>query len=225
LKKLFTLPVLSSIFLTILPILFSSVITILAIENEQIILQFTATDWILLTIFCTFTSIIALSPPTFLAVVFGYFLGWKALPLLFFLNMGAIFLVNRMVVLFKDKFGFLNEFLSQNQQVTQLLNGIKQDEFRIVFFTKLSPIMPFALTNLVFSLSGAKLKNILWGGFLGMVPRTVLAVWSSMQVRNIRKLLENPNEGSTNQIVLIVLFVVSIVGLYAVIQRVIKKKV
>lgn len=80
--------------------------------------------------------------------------------------------------------------------------------------------MPFALTNLVFSLSGARLKNILWGGFLGMIPRTILAVWSSMQVRNIRKLLENPNEGNTNQIILIVLFVVSIIGLYAVIQKI-----
>jgi uncharacterized membrane protein YdjX (TVP38/TMEM64 family) len=220
LKKLFTVPVLSSIFLTILPILFSSVITFLAIENEKTILQFTATQWILLTILCTFTSIIAVSPPTFLAVVFGYFLGWKSLPMLLVLNIGAIFLVNRVVVLFKDKFDFMNNFLAQNQQVSGLLNAIKQDEFRIIFFTKLSPIMPFALTNLVFSLSGARLKNILWGGFLGMIPRTLLAIWSSMQVRNIRKLLENPNENSTNQIILIVLFVVSIIGLYAVVQKI-----
>ena len=92
-----------------------------------------------------------------------------------------------------------------NQRVREILENIKEQELKIIFFAKLSPVLPFALTNFVFALSGAKLKNILLGGFLGMIPRTVLAVWTGHQAKEIRKLLENPNEGSLQQILLIVL--------------------
>lgn len=216
-------PLISSIFLTVLPVIFSSALTLFVIQHEGQIAQLSFLNWVIISVICCFTSVIALSPPTFLALIFGYFLGWKSLPLLFGLNMGAIFLVNR-IVSWSVIAESVSRFLSQNQKVVDLLESIKKEEFKIIFFTKLSPVMPFALTNIVFSLSGASLRNILLGGFLGMIPRTVLAVWTSLQVRNIKILLENPNESTTNQILLIGLFVVSVVGLYAVLQKVILKK-
>lgn len=125
--------------------------------------------------------------------------------------MVAIYLVNMLTRLMeREKF---IEYLSGNKKVKAILDSIRKDEFKIIFFTKLSPVLPFALMNLVFSLSGAKLKNILWGGFLGMIPRTVLAVWTASQAKEIRKLLENPNEGSTEKIVIIILVVASMAGI------------
>ena len=99
-----------------------------------------------------------------------------------------------------------------------ILENIKEQELKIIFFAKLSPVLPFALTNFVFALSGAKLRNILLGGFLGMIPRTVLAVWTGQQANEIRKLLENPNEGNVQKILLIVLLVVSVVGIFYFLQ-------
>lgn len=154
---------------------------------------------------------IALTPPTFLALIFGYFLGWSAILPVFILNMVAIYLVN-MLTRLMNRERFI-EYLSENKKVKAILDSIRNDEFKIIFFTKLSPVLPFALMNLVFSLSGAKLKNILWGGFLGMIPRTLLAIWTASQAKEIRKLLENPNEGSTEKIVIIILVVASIAGI------------
>lgn len=137
------------------------------------------------------------------------------------MNIVAISLVNSITKRIDgDKF---RNYLSDNKNVSTILNNIRKEELKFIFFTKLSPVLPFALTNFVFALSGAKLKNILLGGFLGMIPRTLLAVWTGSQAKEIRKLLENPNEGNLQKILIISLLVISVGGvLYYVSPRKIK---
>lgn len=104
-------------------------------------------------------------------------------------------------------------YLSDNKKVSGILENIRREELKVIFFTKLSPVLPFALTNFVFALSGAKLRNILLGGFLGMIPRTALAVWTGSQAKEIKRLLENPNEGNLQKILIILLIIFSVAGL------------
>jgi hypothetical protein len=53
-----------------------------------------------------------------------------------------------------------------------------------------------------------------------MIPRTLLAVWTGSQAKEIRKLLENPNEGSLQKILIIILLVVSVGGIiYSILQK------
>lgn len=186
------------------------------IAHETEIGGYNDKTWIIITLICCVTSSVAITPPTYLALVFGYFLGWHAILPVFVLNMAAIFLVN-MVTRWLDKDRF-KTYLSENKRVKGIMDNIKEQELKIIFFAKLSPVLPFALTNFVFALSGAKLKNILLGGFLGMIPRTVLAVWTGYQAKEIRKLLENPNEGNLQKILLIVLLVASVGGILYFLQ-------
>lgn len=216
LKKL-SGPALLGLFMTVAPLLFSSVVTYYAVTHEATVATFSATDWLALTLLCCLTSTLALTPPTLLALIFGYFLGWAALLPLLALNMGAIALVNALVRrLDHDR---VLRLIAQNPKAMRILNRIKAEELTFIFFTKLSPVLPFAVTNLVFALSGASLRNILLGGFLGMVPRTALAVWTGAQAREIRTLLDNPNDGNWTQIALIGLLLASVVGLFSVLNR------
>lgn len=203
--------------MTILPLLFSSYITYYAIAHEATFRQFTGWEWALVTLLCCLTSTIALTPPTLLALVFGYFLGWSAIIPLFVLNMVAILLVN-LLVRWVDQNRLLG-YLERNPKVQTVLARIRKQELKFIFFTKLSPVLPFAVTNLVFALSGARLKNILLGGFLGMVPRTVLAVATGSQAREIRALLEHPNQANWVQIAIVVLLIASVAGLISVFTR------
>ena len=216
--KKYSFPLVSSIFLTVIPLVFSSVLTIFAVKYENQISQFGFQEWSIITLICCLSSTFAFTPPTLLALIFGYFLGWKALLPLFILNMVAIFLVNIITkIIDGEKF---KSYLSDNQKVNGILNNIRQQELKVIFFTKLSPVLPFALTNFVFALSGAKLRNILLGGFFGMIPRTALAVWTGSQAKEIRSLLENPNEGNFEKILIILLVAISVGGLlYVVLPR------
>lgn len=203
--------------MTILPLLFSSYITYFAVTHEARFQQLTFVEWVLATLFCCLTSTIALTPPTLLALIFGYFLGWNALLPLFALNMAAIFLVN-LLVRWVDKNRLLG-YMEQNPKVRSVLERIRRQELKFIFFTKLSPVLPFAVTNLVFALSGARLRTILLGGFLGMVPRTILAVATGSQAWEIRTLLEHPNQANWVQVAIVVLLIASVAGLISVFTR------
>lgn len=208
--------------LAVAPLLTSSFVTYNVIAYESVFAHWTTGQWAVATVICCLTSTFALTPPTFLALVFGYFLGWNALLPLFGLNMAAILLVNGLVRFF-DQHQLLS-WLEQNPKARQTLVRIRERELWFIFFTKLSPVLPFAVTNLVFALSGARLRNILLGGFMGMVPRTVLAVLVGQQARELRQLLENPNQASWMQWATLGLLLASVAGLWIMLGRLGSKK-
>jgi len=207
-----SVPVFISVLLTILPLLTTSLLTAWAIGHESLLQSWTIGWWLLVTFTLTISSAIALTPPTFLAMVYGYFLGWVALPLLFGLNLAAITLIY-----------FISRFLHAETvrvyltdiypKVEPLLKRFHNNELRLIFFTKLSPVLPFAATNLFFAVAGAKLRQVLTGGTLGMIPRTILAVWAGKEAQNISYLLAHPNDGLLPKIVLILLIVASTIGI------------
>lgn len=205
--------------LSVLPIVFMSVLTYYAIAYESLVNTFDGWAWLLITVICTVTSA-GLTPPTILALIFGYFLGWEAVFPLVVINFGGILFIN-LLVRWLDHDQFLR-FLNRQPKAQSVLDRIRDKELEVIFFAKLSPILPFGLTNLLFALSGASLKNILLGGFLGMLPRTLLAIFTGHEAREIRTLLENPQQGIWGQIVIVVLILVSIFGLWRVVQKALK---
>ncbi|RYF70893.1 MAG: DedA family protein [Cytophagaceae bacterium] len=212
-------PALMGVVLSVLPIVFTSVLTYYAIVYEPVVRTFDTAQWVLITVICTITSA-GLTPPTILALIFGYFLGWQAVAPLFIINLGGILFIN-LLVRWLNHDQFL-KFLRRNPKAQSVLDRIRDKELEVIFFAKLSPILPFGLTNLLFALSGASLKNILLGGFLGMLPRTLLAIFTGREAREIRTLLENPQQGIWGQVIIVALVLVSIFGLWRVVQKALK---
>lgn len=214
-------PALAGVVLSVLPIVFTSVLTYYAVTHEPLIRSLNGWQWAGLTIALAITSA-GLTPPTVLALIFGYFLGWQAVMPLFVINFGGILFIN-LIVRWLDHDRFLR-FMRQNPKAQSVLDRILHKELEVIFFAKLSPILPFGLTNLLFALSGAKLSNILLGGFLGMTPRTLLAIWSGWEAREIRTLLDNPNQGVWGQVIVAGLILVSVAGLWQVVRGTLKKR-
>ncbi len=212
---------LSSLVLIVVPLVMTSFLSMYFIKNEAAFSAMSTPEWLAFALLGILSQAFALTPPTFCALVLGYFWGWRTLPMLFLINMASIYLVYKLVKLV-DHERFVG-FISQNPKASKLMNSIKKDELKIIALAKLSPILPFTFTNFIFALSGAKLRNILLGGFLGMIPRTVMSVWAGAQAKEIRRLLEDPNRDNTQQIVLIALIVISAFGLIWVINRAVKR--
>lgn len=212
--------ILSFVGFTLLPLFSTSLLSYYLLKYESTISTFGLLEWLVLTLFITLGATIALCPPTFLAIVFGYFMGFKAIPYLLIINFGAIFLI---YVFYKIlDFKWIEGYFEKNEKIKNLLKNIKADELKIIFFAKLSPILPFALTNLTFAISGAKLRNILIGGFGGMLPRTILAVYTGSQAKQIRTLIQNPNEGLFSKILVLLLIIVSVWGITHYFRKAVK---
>ncbi|WP_229238520.1 TVP38/TMEM64 family protein [Dyadobacter sp. Leaf189] len=209
--KKFSLPVVISVLMTIVPLLTTSLLTAWAINNEQFLRAMPLGWWIGITLILTIASSVALTPPTFLALVYGYFLGWKSIPMLFGMNLGAIALIY-VSANYLHATSLRKHLMQIYPQVGSLLSRFYKNELRLIFFAKLSPVLPFAITNLFFAMAGARFKQVLAGGTLGMIPRTVLAVWAGREAQDIRYLLEHPNEGLATKVVLVLLIIVSTIG-------------
>ena len=46
------------------------------------------------------------------------------------------------------------KILSEKPKVKQVLENLQKDEFKIILLARLSPVLPFAVTNVLFSFSG-----------------------------------------------------------------------
>lgn len=219
----FSLPLLVSTTLTILPLLTSSVFSIWAVNHEDVMRTWGASGWLILTVVLSFSSALALAPPTLIAVVYGYFLRWQALPYLFGLNLLAIVLVYGSTRL-TDPNRLLSRIELAYPGIAPYCERFRTHELRLIFWMKLSPLFPFAVTNLLFALSGARFDRIVLGGVMGMVPRTVLAIWIGMEAKEIRLLMENPNEGIAVRLFLLGLLLISSLGIGFVFRNVIPAK-
>ena len=216
-KSFFNSSSLLALYFALAPLLVSFFAGIWIIKNESQIQNLITTQPLLCCIVCVFTCILALSPPTLLASIWGYFLGWSAIiPLIvinFFGILGIYFLAK------SSNSKYLLSFIESNPKAKALLSKLHTKEIQFVFFTKLSPVLPFALTNFIFTSAGLQLKNIILGGLIGMLPRTLLAIWVGLQVKEFRKIIDSPSGDITTNLLIFTLVIVSILGLFGLIKK------
>ena len=203
-----------------MPLLVSSSISYWVITHEREIQNFTFQNWTIAFIFACFTMAFALTPTTFIALLSGYFLGWQA-----FIPVGitywiASFLGYKAAQMIDG--GRFIRILSEKPKVKQILENLQKDEFKIILLARLSPVLPFAVTNVLFSFLGTKLRNFLTAGFLGMLPRTILSIWIGTQAQEIKRLIEHPSEGNISKFLILGLIGGSILGLGYFVKKAIK---
>lgn len=215
-----TFTILYTFFLGLMPLLASSSISYWVITHEQEIQHFTFQNWTIAFIFACFTMAFALTPTTFIALLSGYFLGWQAFIPVAITYWIASFLGYKAAQMIDG--GRFLRILSEKPKVKKILENLQKDEFKIILLARLSPVLPFAVTNILFSFSGTKLRNFLTAGFLGMLPRTILSIWIGTQAQEIKRLIEHPSEGNISQFLILGLIGVSIFGLGYFIKKAIK---
>jgi len=153
----------------------------------------------------------ALLPTTFLAIFSGFAFGWLSLP---FLVLGYTFatIIGYQVGKKLDK-GSLGFLLANYPKAAQMITDKKNKISQLIFFVRLSPVIPFALSNLLFSLLKIDLKKVVWMGLWGMLPRTLLAFTTGVVGESLVGALEE-NSGSRQWAVIALLLLLSIWGIY-----------
>jgi uncharacterized membrane protein YdjX (TVP38/TMEM64 family) len=209
--------VLYVVLLGVLPLLFSSTLALYVAEHEAAIRAFSPTTWVLIYAVSVLTMAFALTPTTLVALLSGYFLGWGAIvPVVggYLLASALGFSVARGL-----DGGQLLAYFGRRPKVRAVLERLRSDEFRVIFFARLSPVLPFAITNVLFSFAGTTLRNFLLAGFLGMLPRTLLTIGIGTQGGRLRELLDDPAGITPAEWAVFGLLLVSLIGLGWVVRR------
>jgi uncharacterized membrane protein YdjX (TVP38/TMEM64 family) len=193
-----------------MPVLVSSTLAVYAIRYETQIGQLPLEYWLLFYAITCFTMAFALTPTTFIALISGYFLGWISLPFMSVSYLIASWLGYRAAVFF-DR-GKLLQSLEERKGVRQFIERLKTGQLGIIIMSRLSPVLPFAMMNVLLALLRVNLTKFVWGGFIGMLPRTVVSIWAGTQTREIRTLLEEGDRGYTMELTYLVLILISVAG-------------
>lgn len=206
------------LWMAVMPLAASSLISYYALTHETLIRSFDLTTWALVLLGSCFTMGFALTPTTFIALLSGFFLGMEA-ALFVVLAYTIASLIGYQLTHFIDNGTFLQTVRQlpgkKGAQLDAFLQGLRGNQFGIIIMARISPVLPFAIMNVVLPVAGVNLKNFLIAGTIGMLPRTLFFIWVGSQAQELRTLVEEGKSGSAiDQIVFVALLAVSLIGLF-----------
>jgi uncharacterized membrane protein YdjX (TVP38/TMEM64 family) len=130
-------------------------------------------DYLTYTIFGALLMGLALLPTTLIALASGFFFGWISLPFLILgyslasiLGYGIGKLTNM---------DLTEQLFKKNPKFRAEIESRKEKEGSLVFFVRISPVVPFAISNFIFASLKVSLAKVLIFGIPGMLTRTVIA--------------------------------------------------
>jgi uncharacterized membrane protein YdjX (TVP38/TMEM64 family) len=167
-----------------------------------------------------FAMAFGLTHTTFIAVFSGYFLSYISIPFVIvsYLLASVIgYFVGRLITGEK----VINTIMTLPKAVP-IAGELKKREFMIILLSRLSPALPFAVTNLLLSILKADFKKYFIAGSIGMLPRTLIFIWTGTQAKSIAEVIRNPETISVSRISTLIFLVVSVTGLFYYILKALK---
>jgi len=101
--------------------------------------------------------------------------------------------------------------------------AVREQGFKIVLLTRLSPVFPFNLLNYAFGLTNVRLWQYVLASWIGMLPGTVMYVYLGSALKSLADVAAGAPEGGTPQTVFFVVGLVMTVVATVVITRVARR--
>ena len=169
------------IWVSFVPLLGSLLLSTRYQELEQIAVAGVG-EHLLLILILTLLVGLAFLPTTFTALASGFFWGWTVFPHLVIAYLLANVLGYSLGKWLNADFRTILYARHPNLQV-EIEKRIEQPA-GLVFFVRISPLIPFAISNFLFASLGIPLSKIIRFGLPGMLPRTILAFASGMAAQS-----------------------------------------
>lgn len=182
--------VLFLVWMAIVPFISSIGLGYFATTHIDFFRDFSIGEQSLFWAFSTFMMGFAFCPTTFFALFVGYLWGFNSLmPFVISYSIASIIGYGLGKLIHGDD---IVAFLAQKFKMKDFLTTVQKDSFAWVFLTRLSPIFPFAITNAMMAFLGVNFRNFWIAGTLGMLPRTLLALWTGHEAQNYQMLMNSP---------------------------------
>ena len=205
------------LFFAVLPLLVSSSLIVVYQSNQHLLTDAGLTTLVLFHLSAIPAMALALTPTTFIAILSGYFFAWYGLP--------GVLLAYPLAALLGLKLGELankkviGSGFDRNERIRLFLDKVRRDGFPMIVFARLSPVLPFAMTNVALSVLKLNLIPFLVATMIGMFPRTFLFFVLGMQAPEIWAFVQRPSVDGVYSLLPVALLVISSLGLLWVLKR------
>jgi uncharacterized membrane protein YdjX (TVP38/TMEM64 family) len=169
------------IWVSFVPLLGSLLLSTRYHELEQISVTGVG-EQVLLILVLTLLVGLALLPTTFTALASGFFWGWTVFP-----HLVIAYLLANVLGYSLGKWlnaDFRTILYARHPSLQEEIEKRIEQPAGLVFFVRISPLIPFAISNFLFASLGIPLSKIIRFGFPGMLPRTILAFASGMAAQS-----------------------------------------
>lgn len=138
----------------------------------------------------------SLLPTTFVALFYGYVFGLeKALPLVASAYLLAAWASYGLIRLFDH--AQISQTLQANPRTARAMHKLQRNSWGIIIAARISPLLPFSVMNVIFTVLQINILRFLVGSFVGMLPRTLLAIYVGAQATHLADALQNPHSSET----------------------------
>ena len=130
-------------------------------------------EQVLLTLTLALLVGLAFLPTTFTALASGFFWGWAVFP-----HLVIAYLLANVLGYSLGKWlnaDFRTILYARQPSLKEEIEKRIEHPAGLVFFVRISPVIPFAISNFLFASLGIPLSKIIRFGLPGMLPRTLLA--------------------------------------------------
>ena len=128
---------------------------------------------VLLSLILAFLVGLAFLPTTLTAIASGFFWGWSVFP-----HLVIAYLLANVLGYTLGKWlnaDFRTILYARHPSLKEEIEKRIEHPAGLVFFVRISPVIPFAISNFLFASLGIPLSKIIRFGLPGMLPRTILA--------------------------------------------------
>jgi uncharacterized membrane protein YdjX (TVP38/TMEM64 family) len=125
----------------------------------------------------------AILPTTLVAIFLGFFLGFTGLfPMILSYTTASL-----LGYYASQRFerGQVLSMLQGSERLRQFVHRFEHNQYEFAFWLRLTPLLTFALTNILVSALRMRLKAFLIGGTLGMLPRVIFVIWVASQAKDL----------------------------------------
>jgi uncharacterized membrane protein YdjX (TVP38/TMEM64 family) len=207
----------------LLPILASAGITVLLLYFESELLVWNFWQWLVLYLGVSILMGFALMPTTLMAFLTGYFLGFEGTPLMITSYLIASYVGYQLGLFLEGK--KIHKNILEKPKINRFLASLKEKSWKLIILVRLSPVLPFSVMNLVLSAIRFPIKIFLIGSFIGMMPRTLFAIYVGTRAQNLKSLIENKTttDFPYSEIIIISLTLITIFGIGRMVRNSMKE--
>ena len=210
-----------SLSLVVVPVVASSGLAFWLYKNQELLQNLTLGGMVLYFAVVSLTMAFALTPTTFIALATGFLFGWVSFPGVV-VSYGIAAMIGYTVARLIDQ-GKMTSFLHQFPKAEGVINELRDQSWSLIILTRISPVLPFAFMTFVLSLVQVPRTRFLLASMAGMLPRTLFFFWVGTQAQDLLALLQDPNAGTSGKLLMGALIVISLGGIYVLLNRAIKK--
>ena len=174
----------------VLPIISNLLLVTLFATNIENIKNFDQTTLIYLCILLLFTSTFSIVSTTLLSVACGFLYGWASFPILLGIFILSSLLGYFLGNLFDQK--TIMSWIGANEIIYKFIEKLKKRANFMVFVMRVTPVLPFTVTNILCSYLSVPLKNYLGMSIVGIGARLAAAVYTGTQLSSIVNMEDDP---------------------------------